>query len=195
MGHLAHGPANRRRRVLETAAPLFVCEPSDAARGGVIVVHDVLGLTHDAEAACRRLARAGWLSVAPFLFHERGGPTFGLSSLATARAELGRRSLGDLGADLTAAASYLAGRGCGDVAVAGFGTGGYLAASAASSVAGVIAAVTIGAVEGDGLWPEARPLAELVSKSSVPLLDLPALSDPVSSGDTWKRIAEFLASA
>ena len=195
MGHLAHGPANRRRRVLETAAPLFVCEPSGAARGGVIVVHDVLGLTHDAEAACRRLARAGWLSVAPFLFHEHGGPTFGLSSLATARAELGRRSLGDLGADLTAAASYLAGRGCGDVVVAGFGTGGYLAASAASSVPGMIAAVTIGAVEGDTLWPDARPLAEHVSKSSVPLLDLPALSDPVSSDGTWERIGEFLASA
>jgi dienelactone hydrolase len=195
MGHLAHGPANRRRRVLETAAPLFVCEPSDATRGGVIVVHDVLGLTHDAEAACRHLARAGWLSVAPFLFHSHGGPTFGLSALAAARAELGRRSLSDLGADLTAAASYLAGRGCGDVAVAGFGTGGYLAASAASSVPGVIAAVSIGAVEGAGLWPDARPLAELVSKSSVPLLDLPALSDPVTSDGTWERIAAFLASA
>lgn len=195
MGHLAHGPANRRRRVLETAAPLFVCEPSDATRGGVIVVHDVLGLTHDAEAAGRHLARAGWLSVAPFLFHEHGGPTFGLSALAAARAELGRRSLSDLGADLTAAASYLAGRGCGDVAVAGFGTGGYLAASAASSVPGVIAAVTIGAVEASGLWPDARPLAELVSQSAVPLLDLPALSDLVTSDDTWKRIAAFLASA
>jgi len=126
MGHLAHGPANRRRRVLETAAPLFVCEPSGASRGGVIVVHDMLGLTHDAEAACRHLARDGWLTVAPFLFHSRGGPTFGLSSLAAARAELGRRSPGELGADLAAAASYLAGRGCGDVAVAGFGAGGYL---------------------------------------------------------------------
>ncbi len=74
--------------MLETAAPLFVCEPSGAARSGVIVVHDVLGLTHDAEAAGRHLARAGWLSVAPFLFHEHGGPTFGLSALAAARAEL-----------------------------------------------------------------------------------------------------------
>jgi dienelactone hydrolase len=195
MGHLAHGPANRRRRVLETAAPLFVCEPSAAARGGVIVVHDVLGLTHDAEAACRHLARAGWLSVAPFLFHSRGGPTFSLSSLAAARAELGRRSLSDLGADLTAAGSYLAGRGCVDVAVAGFGTGGYLAASAASSVPGVIAAVTIGAVDGAGLWPDARPLAELVSNSAVPLLDLGALSDTATGDDVWGRIAAFLAGA
>jgi carboxymethylenebutenolidase len=192
MGHLAHGPANRRRHVLDTAAPLFVCEPFDAARGGAILVHDVLGLTHDAEAACRYLAWDGWLTVAPFLLHEHGGPTFGLSSLPAARAELGRLSLSDLGADLTAAASYLAGRGCGDLAVVGFGTGGYLAASAASSVPGVTAAVTIGAVEGDGLWPDARPLAELVSNCPVPLLDLPALSDPATSDDTWQRIAAFL---
>ncbi|HEY6496915.1 MAG TPA: dienelactone hydrolase family protein [Trebonia sp.] len=181
--------------MLETAAPLFVCEPSGASRGGVIVVHDMLGLTHDAEAACRHLARDGWLTVAPFLYHSRGGPTFGLSSLAAARAELGRRSPGELGADLTAAASYLARRGCGDLAVVGFGTGGCLAASAASSVPCVIAAVTIGAVEGDSCWPDARPLAELVSKSPVPLLDLPALSDPVTSDDAWQRVTAFLASA
>jgi hypothetical protein len=47
-----------QRRVLKTAAPLFVCEPSDAARGGVIVVHDVPA-EHDAEAAGRHLAREG----------------------------------------------------------------------------------------------------------------------------------------
>jgi dienelactone hydrolase len=154
MGHLAHGPANRRRRVLETAAPLFVCEPSEAPRGGVIVVHDVLGLTHDAEAACRRLARGGWLAVAPFLYHQHGGP-----------------------------------------AVVGFGIGGYLSASAACSVPGVTAAVTIGAVDPDGLWSDARPLAELVSSSPVPLLGLGALPDPVTSDDTWERIDAFLASA
>jgi hypothetical protein len=67
----------------------------------VIVVHDVLGLTQDAEAAGRHLAREGWFTVAPFLFHEHG-PTFWLSALAAARAELGRLSLSDLAADLTA---------------------------------------------------------------------------------------------
>jgi dienelactone hydrolase len=90
---------------------------------------------------------------------------------------------------------YLGGRGCGDVGVVGFGTGGYLAASAASSVPGVLAAVTVGAVEGDGLWPDARPLAELASNSPVPLLGLAALSDPAASDATWERIAAFLAGA
>lgn len=195
MGHLAHGPANRRRRVLETAAPVFVCEPTGQPRGGAIVVHDVLGLTHDAEAACRRLARGAWLTVAPFLYHQHGGPAFGLSSLAQARAELGRLSLSGLDADLAAAASYLARRGCGRFAVVGFGTGGYLAVRAARSVPGVIAAVTIGAVEADGVWPDAWPLAELVSSCPIPLLGLAALPDPVTGDDTWKRIDAFLAGA
>jgi dienelactone hydrolase len=81
------------------------------------------------------------------------------------------------------------------VGVVGFGTGGYLAASAASSVPGVLAAGTVGAVEGGGLWPDARPLAELASNSPVPLLGLAALSDPAASDATWERIAAFLAGA
>lgn len=195
MGHLAHGPANRRRRVLETAAPLFVREPGRAPRGGVIVIHDVLGLTHDAEAACRALARNGWLAVAPFLYHEHGGPAFPLSSLADARAELVRLSLPGLEADLAAAASYLTARGCGGVAVAGFGTGGYLAARFASSVPGAFAAVTIGAVEADSFWPDAGPLAEAIAGCRVPLLEVAAPPDPVTSDGTWERVAVFLAGA
>lgn len=195
MGHLAHGPANRRRRRLETAAPLFVCEPPGTPRGGAIVVHDVLGLTPDVEAACRHLARRGWLAAAPILYHEHGGPAFGLSALATARAELGRMSLASLGADLTAAAWYLAERGCGDLAVVGFGAGGYLAACAVPSVPGVIAAVTICATEGADVWPDAPPLAELACSRHVPLLELAALPDPGAGDDAWRRVAAFLARA
>lgn len=118
MGHLAHGPANRGRRVLETAAPLFVCEPPSDPRGGVVLIHGLVGLTHDAEAACRRLASDGWLTVAPFLYHACGGRVF--EDLDRARDAL---SLADLAADVTAAVIYLAGRGCLDTAVIGLGTG------------------------------------------------------------------------
>jgi len=124
-GHLAHGPANRGRRVLETAAPLFVCEPAGEPRGGAVLVHGLLGLTHDVEAACRELAAHGWLAVAPFLYHGHGGPAFGPGpeEESRARVELAGLSRDDLDADVSAAVAYLANRGCLDVAVVGLGTG------------------------------------------------------------------------
>jgi carboxymethylenebutenolidase len=109
-GHLAHGPANRGRRRNDTAAPLFVCEPRTSPRGGVVVVHDLFGLTPDAEAAARRLAADGWLAVAPFLYHGHGGPVF--RDRPAARAEWASLSLADLDGDIAAAESYLAERGC-----------------------------------------------------------------------------------
>lgn len=151
MGHLAHGPANRGRRVLETAAPLFVCEPPSDPRGGAVLIHGLPGLTHDAEAACRRLASGGWLTVAPFLYHASGGRVF--DDPDRARAELAGLSPAGLAADVTAAVTYLAGRGCLDTAVIGLGTGA------------------------DGF----PPLASFATGPGAPLLDLPA--GPVSVGD------------
>ena len=124
-GHLAHGPANRGRRVLDAAAPLFVREPAGEPRGGAVVVHGLAGLTHEVEAACRELAAHGWLAVAPFLYHGHGGPAFGSGpgEEARARAELAGLSPGTLAADVSAAVGYLSGRGCPEVTLIGFGTG------------------------------------------------------------------------
>jgi dienelactone hydrolase len=151
MGHLAHGPANRGRRVSSTAAPLFVCEPRGAVRGGAVVVHDVFGLTHSVEAVCQRLARDGWLAVAPFLYHGHGGPVFGASWQAAARAEFASLSLADASGDIAAAVSYLAGRACTDTVAIGFGAGGHLAARAVSSAATPLLELP-GDLAKDDLW-------------------------------------------
>ena len=178
-GHLAHGPANRGRRVLDTAAPLFVCEPRTAPRGGVVMMHDIFGLTHEVEAACRRLAGDGWLTVAPFLYHRHGGPVFGdsvsgdsafensvsrdsVAAVAGARAELSGLSLKDLGGDVAAAVSYLAGRGCPQAAIIGLGTGRYGFPS----------------------------LAELAGGRGAPLLEL---ADGLAGDGPWRRIDAFLS--
>jgi hypothetical protein len=163
-GHLAHGPANRGRRVPDTAAPLFVCEPRTAPRGGVVMVHGIFGLTHEVEAACRRLAGNGWLTVAPFLYHRHGGPVFGESaaSVADARAELSGLSLKDLGGDVAAAVCYLAGRGCPQSAIIGLGTGRYGFPSP----------------------------AELANSRGAPLLEL---ADGLAGDGPWRRIDAFLS--
>lgn len=205
-GHLAHGPANRGRRHLRAAAPLFVCEPPQAPCGGAVVVHGMLGLAHDAEAACRRLAAAGWLTAAPFLYHGHGGPVFGESAAAAAgaRAELAGLSLAEAGGDVAAAVSYLAGRGCPDAVVLGFGTGGYLAAWSASSLAPaappgparsgrVVAAVAVAAVDLGAAGGPGRgfpPLADLAGTSGAPLLEL---AGHLGELRTWQRIGAFLS--
>ena len=42
--HHAHGPANRRRWIMPSAAPLFVRFPVERANTGVLVLHDEHGL-------------------------------------------------------------------------------------------------------------------------------------------------------
>ena len=182
-GHLAHGPANRGRRVLQAAAPLFICEPGQPPRGGAVVIHGVRGLTHETEAACRLLARDGWFAAAPLLYHEHGGTVFPESDQAGARAELASLPLATLAADLAAAVSYLSGRGIGAPAVIGFGTGGHLAAWAAASLDGLCAVISVAPVTAPGDVP---PRPALAAASRVPHLELPAAEEP------WPRIRAFL---
>lgn len=103
--HHSHGPANRRQRVLDTAAPLFVEEPYHTATSGVIVLHDVYGLTADVERYCRELAGSGRLAVAPYHYYDTGGREHTADAAARAAADgLTREQLDD---DVLAAHDYL----------------------------------------------------------------------------------------
>src|SRR5579884_896183 len=82
--HHAHGPANRRRRILRTAAPLYVVEPRGPVRGGVVLLHDVTGLTAKIERHARELAGEGWLVAAPIHYYETGGRVYPATELAPA---------------------------------------------------------------------------------------------------------------
>jgi carboxymethylenebutenolidase len=65
--------------------PLSVHEPAGPAKGGIVVVQEVFGVTPHIEDICARLAAAGWLAVAPHLFHRSGDPTFAYDDMASAR--------------------------------------------------------------------------------------------------------------
>lgn len=56
---------------------LIVAEPAGAPKGGPVVVQEAFGLTPHLHDICARLAEAGWLAVAPALYHRTGSPVLG----------------------------------------------------------------------------------------------------------------------
>lgn len=182
--HHAHGPANRRRRVLPTAAPLFVRFPDGSPRAGAIVLHDVHGLTESVEERCRALARLGYVAIAPFLYYETGGKEFRPENAETARAAMELLAADDLAADITAALAHLGERlgvPAASTAVLGVGMGGHLATWAASEheLAAAVAHDPVGVQAAP--WRGAPSVAEALDRLRSPWLGLasPGTSAPL----------------
>ncbi|MDO8733315.1 MAG: dienelactone hydrolase family protein [Actinomycetota bacterium] len=53
-------------------APLTIRKPEGTPKGGVIVIMEAFGVTDHIVDVCQRLADAGYLAVAPDLFHRKG---------------------------------------------------------------------------------------------------------------------------
>lgn len=56
--------------------PAALAEPSGTPTGGIVVIQEAFGLTDHIVDVTRRLADAGWLAIAPALFHRQGSPVF-----------------------------------------------------------------------------------------------------------------------
>jgi carboxymethylenebutenolidase len=100
-------------------------DPSAPAKGGVVVLHAVYGLTAHMGDVCDRWAEAGYAAIAPALF-DRVGPNL-VHPYSRDGVEAGRKGFAALGeeqvlADIAACAAAL--RDTGPVAVSGFCTGG-----------------------------------------------------------------------
>jgi dienelactone hydrolase len=106
--HHAHGPANRGRVVLTTAAPLFVCEPPVPAEAAVIALHGPHGITAEFEWGLRAVASRGYLVAAPIHYFRDGGHEYvSAASASHAYAALNAR---DIDADVDAAVEHVTGR-------------------------------------------------------------------------------------
>ncbi|MCU1375936.1 MAG: putative carboxymethylenebutenolidase [Actinomycetia bacterium] len=117
------------------AMPATVAEPAGEPRGGVIVIQEAFGLTDHIKDVARRLADAGWLAVAPALFHRSGSPVFEYDGdMKELWPVFQALDAAGIDADLTATLGYLEGRGIptARTGIVGFCMGGTVALHAAT---------------------------------------------------------------
>jgi carboxymethylenebutenolidase len=116
-----------------------LAEPGGTGKAGtLVVIHEWWGLSDHVKALCDRFAQAGFIALAPDLFH--GGRPTTQEQAAQMMTQLDRKkALGEI-SDATA---FLTGhaRSTGKVAVTGFCMGGALTFAAARFVDGLAAAV------------------------------------------------------
>jgi carboxymethylenebutenolidase len=117
-------------------------EPAGAARGAVIVVQEAFGITDHIKDVCQRFADAGYLAVAPHVFHRSGDPVLGYDEMDQVIPHIMELKADDLLADLDATIAHLgqAGFAPARIGIVGFCMGGsvvFLAAARRSLGAGV----------------------------------------------------------
>jgi carboxymethylenebutenolidase len=106
----------------------YIAKPPGAARGGVVIVQEIFGLTEHIRAVADSYAQAGYLAVAPALFDRvRRGIVLGHSPEDAQHGMGYRKEIGDAPAVLDIIASVAVVGHAGRVAVIGYCWGGRLA--------------------------------------------------------------------
>jgi carboxymethylenebutenolidase len=115
--------------VVVAGVPLYVATPPEPPAGGVIVVQEAFGVTSHIRDVAQRFAAAGYLAVAPHLFHRSGDPQIAYDDIASVRPHMDAITPEGLLADLDAALQQLADSGLASrrCAAVGFCMGGTVA--------------------------------------------------------------------
>ncbi len=152
---------------------LYVAEPDEDPNGAVIVFQEAFGVNDHIRDITERFAAAGYLAVAPHLFHRSGDPELGYEDMQQVMPYIMQVQADQVEADIEATLAYLADRGLGAerTAAVGFCMGGSI-----SFVAGCFwklgAAVTFyggGIAQGRFGFP---PLFDLAPTLQTPWLGL-----------------------
>ena len=177
--------------------PAYVAVPDGAPRGGVIVIQEIFGVNADIRGIAELVASAGYLAIAPAIFH-RTDPHFEAAhddaGFAKGRAAAGALDLAQIGADLTASADFLRERlGEGPkIATWGFCFGGSVAYYSAT-LPFVAAAVSFyGGQIAHAAGPSRPPLVTLTPQIQAPLLLVFGGRDPHITPDDVEVVRQAL---
>ncbi len=106
--------------------PLTTISPDGTPRGGVVVIQEAFGVTEHIVDVCRRFAAAGWVAVAPHLFHRSGDPVIDYNDVSSAMPIMGKLAATEIDVDVDAAFTALTEMGFSpeQTAIVGFCMGG-----------------------------------------------------------------------
>jgi carboxymethylenebutenolidase len=176
---------------------LYEARPDGDPRGAVIVIMEAFGVNDHIEDVTRRAADAGYLAVAPDLFHRAGGGTASYDDFATVmQLFVGLTDTGIL-ADVDAALGHLAAAGIGPerTGIVGFCFGGrvtFLVAARRALGAGV--GFYGGGIVSAGALPF-PPLVDEAPSVQTPWLGLFGDRDGMIPVDDTERLRGELAAA
>ncbi|MGY4423815.1 carboxymethylenebutenolidase [Bradyrhizobium sp. JR6.1] len=120
----------------------YRADPAGAPKGAIVVIQEIFGVNHHIRSVCDRLAKEGYVAVAPSIF-DRITPNFqsGYSpdEVAEARKFVANPDFAAMLRDSQAAID--AARSVGPVGIIGFCLGGSIAYAAATKLTGLSAAI------------------------------------------------------
>jgi carboxymethylenebutenolidase len=113
---------------------LYVAEPAGEAKGAIVVLQEAFGVNAHMRDITDRFAAAGYLAVAPHLFHRSGDPELGYEDMTEVIPYIVQLQANELEADMEASLEYLKGRGFEGkkVGIIGFCMGGSISFLAAT---------------------------------------------------------------
>jgi carboxymethylenebutenolidase len=153
--------------------PAYRVAPDGVPSGGVVVVQEAFGVTSHIEDVANRFAAAGYLALAPALFHRAGSPVLAYDDLDAAREVMSTLTAEGLHMDVRAALEALAAQGltAKRIAVVGFCMGGSVTLVAATThlFGAAVSFYGGGVAQGRFGFP---PLLELASALRTPWLGL-----------------------
>lgn len=180
--------------------PATVVSPDadDPPRGGVLVLQDARGITPYLASVCERLAGAGWLAIAPHLYHRDGiAEVDRAGSWAAAIPQMATLTGGGIAADVDACLGHLADTGveASQTAVVGFCMGGTAALFTATRHRLGAAVTFYGAGVSTPYWDGVAPLVELAPTLRTPWLGLYGEQDSLISVDEIVSLREAASAA
>jgi len=120
----------------------YRADPAGAPKGAIVVIQEIFGVNHHIRSVCDRLAKEGYVAVAPSIF-DRITPNFqsGYSpdEVAEARKFVANPDFAAMLRDSQAAIDAV--RSVGPVGIIGFCLGGSIAYAAATKLTGLSAAI------------------------------------------------------
>jgi carboxymethylenebutenolidase len=151
---------------------LTVSEPLGTARAGIVLLHEIWGVTDAINDFASCLAACGYLTVVPPLYHRVGSPVVTDRVFNKARRYHNSLTAEGLSIDLESALEWTRAHGARKVAVVGFSMGGTIALWAAATLR-IDAAVTF---YGSGLtssrWPGVLSGVDAARVLNVPWLGI-----------------------